>query len=53
MARESKNGRKVTYIIQKELLKELEEFCERTGRTKTKVVELALKKYLDEHKKDE
>ena len=50
MARPKKDGTKATYIIENTILEELEEFCERTGRTKTKVVELAIKDYLENHK---
>ena len=53
MAREKKDGKKVSYIISTELLRELDEFCERTGRTKTKVIEIAIRKYLDSHKGEE
>lgn len=53
MPREKKDGTKVSYIIDSSLLSELKEFCERTGRTKTKVIELAIRKYLDEHRNEE
>lgn len=52
MAKEKRDATKVSYIISNELLKELEEFCERTGRTKTKVIEMSLRLFLDEHKDD-
>ena len=52
MAREKRDATKVSYMIDNELLKQLEDFCERTGRTKTKVIEMALKLYLEEHKND-
>ena len=53
MAKEKRDATKVSYIIDNEILKNLEEFCEKTGRTKTKVIEIALRKYLEEHKNDE
>ena len=52
MAREKRNATKVSYMIDNELLKQLEDFCERTGRTKTKVIEMAISLYLEEHKDD-
>ena len=51
MAREKRDATKVSYMIDNELLKQLEDFCERTGRTKTKVIEMAISLYLEEHKK--
>ena len=48
MAREKKDGTKVTYIIENALLRELEDYCEKTGLTKTKVIEFALREYLKE-----
>lgn len=52
MAREKRVATKVSYMIDNELLKQLEDFCERTGRTKTKVIEMAISLYLEEHKDD-
>lgn len=52
MAREKRDATKVSYIIDNELLEKLDEFCQRTGRTKTKVVEMAIKQFLEEHKDD-
>ena len=52
MAREKRNATKASYLIDNELLKQLEEFCEKTGRTKTKVIEMAITLYLKEHKDD-
>lgn len=53
MPKEKRDGTKVSYIIANDILKELEDFCERTGRTKTKVIEMALRKFLEEHRDDE
>ena len=52
MAREKRDATKVSYMIDNELLKQLEDFCERTCRTKTKVIEMAISLYLEEHKDD-
>ena len=52
MARPSKDGSKRSFYLDKELEKEFEVFCEKTGRTKTKVVELALREYMDKHKSE-
>jgi predicted transcriptional regulator len=53
MAREKRDATKVSYMIDNELLNQLENFCERTGRTKTKVIEIALRQFLDKHKEQE
>ena len=53
MAREKRDATKVSYMIDNELLKQLENFCEKTGRTKTKVIEMAISLYLEEHKDDQ
>lgn len=50
MAKEKKEGVRTNYYLEKQIVDELDEFCERTGRTKTKVVEIALKEYLEKHK---
>jgi len=50
MSREVKDGVRHNFIIEKEISDELVDFCKRTGRTKTKVVEIAIKEYLKEHK---
>lgn len=52
MAREKRDATKVSYMLDNALLKELEDFCKRTGRTKTKVIEMAILHYLEEHKND-
>lgn len=53
MAKEKKDGVKVNYILERKLSDTLDEFCSRTGRTKTWVVEKALKEFLEKHKDDE
>ena len=51
--REAKEGIKVNYNLEKQLVDELNEFCDKTGRTKTKVVEMAIRDFLDKHKDKE
>lgn len=53
MSREVKDGVRHNFIIEKEISDELVDFCKRTGRTKTKVVEIAIKEYLTKHKDEE
>lgn len=53
MARETKDGIKQNFLLEKSLVEDLKEFCDRTGRTKTKVVEIAIREYLGKHKDDE
>lgn len=43
-------GVKVSYILEKDVAESLEKFCKDTGRTKTKVVELAITEYIEHHK---
>lgn len=50
--KEKRDATKVSYIIDNHILTDLSEFCERTGRTKTKVIEMALRQFLEEHKDD-
>ena len=52
MAKEKKDIVKVNYSMDRSVAEALEEFCERTGRTKTKVVELAVKEYIEKHDDD-
>ena len=52
MARAPKDGMKSNFYLEKSLVEDLNKFCDRTGRTKTKVVEIAIKEYLEKHKKD-
>ena len=50
--KDKKDGIKVNYILDRRIAEALEEFCDKTGRTKTKVVELALEKFIEEHKNE-
>jgi len=47
-----KDGKKVNYVLDRDVAEALEEFCEKTGRTMTKVVELAIEKYIEEHREE-
>lgn len=52
MSREKKDGIKTNYYLDKDVVDALTEFCKRTARTKTKVVELAILEYLENHKEE-
>ena len=49
MARPKKEGVKVSYVLEKNIAEALDKFCDETGRTKTKVVEMAIKAFIREH----
>ena len=46
----SKDGIKVSYVLDRKTAESLDKFCAETGRTKTKVVELAVQEYIKRHK---
>ena len=52
MARQKKDSDYVGIRLEKELSERLSQFCDATRRTKTSVIELALKAYLDAHDAD-
>jgi len=52
MARQKKEGVKVNLLLDKTVNDKLVQFCETTARTKTKVVELAIMKYIEDHKEE-
>ena len=52
MPRPAKDSVKVSYTLERKIAEELERFCEETGRTKTKVIELAIMEYIKKHAKD-
>lgn len=52
MPRPAKDSVKVSYTLDREIAKRLEQFCEETGRTKTKVVEMAIQEFIDKRKGD-
>jgi len=49
MPRPKKDSVKVSYTLEREVVDLLDTFCEKTGRTKTKVVEMAIKAFIKEH----
>ena len=52
MAMPAKDGVKTNFLMEKKIAEDLKEYCERTGRTKTKVIEMAVREYRDRHKDD-
>ena len=53
MAMPAKDGVKTNFLMEKTIAEELKEYCERTGRTKTKVIEIAVKEFLEKHRGEE
>lgn len=49
MPRPKKDSVKVSYTLEREIVDLLDAFCDDTGRTKTKVVEMAIKAFIEEH----
>lgn len=52
MSRAPKDSIKVSYTLDRKVAEALEKFCEKTGRTKTKVVEMAIQEFIDTRKGD-
>ena len=52
MAKQKKDGIKATFIIERPIFQILDDFCEKTGRTKTKVVEMAIDDYIKRHSQE-
>lgn len=50
MGREKRNAKKVSYNLDNELLAKLKEYCKKTGRYETRVIEMALEEFLKSHK---
>ena len=50
MPREKRNATKVSYNLDNELLAKLKEYSRETGRYETKVLEMALKEFFQNHK---
>lgn len=50
MARPKKEGVKVSYVLEKQVAEALDKFCDETGRSKTKVIEMAVKEFIEKHK---
>ena len=51
VGRPAKEHVKVSYTLDKALAERFAEFCERTDRTKTRVIESALEEYMDKYDK--
>ena len=51
MARPKKDGVFLNVFMDRKVLKELNEYCEKTGATKTKAVEIAVTQFLNDQKK--
>lgn len=49
MARQKKEGVYANFYLEKRLSEQLEEYCMETDRTKTSVVERALREYFEKH----
>ena len=49
MAKQRKDSIKVSYALDRAVAERLDDFCMTTGRTKTKVIEIALQEYIDQH----
>lgn len=49
MGRPKKDGVKANFYLDKDLMERLEAYSEETGRTKTKVLEMAIKEFLEKH----
>lgn len=47
-----KDGIKVSYVLDRKTAEALDKFCEETGRTKTKVVELAINEFIKKHRQE-
>lgn len=50
MGRPPKAGVKRAFYLEKELADLFDEFCYKTGRSKTRVAEIALAEYIERHK---
>ena len=53
MAKKKRDATKVSFLLDNQLIKRLEEFCQKTGRTKTKVIEMAILQFLEKYKDEE
>jgi len=50
VGRPPKDCIKVSYTLDRQVAERLDNFCVSTGRTKTKVVELAIDEFIEKHK---
>ena len=51
MARAKKDGKKVNFYLDSEIMKRFDEYCEHKGQSKTVALERILKAHLDEFNK--
>ena len=49
MARAKKDGQYINCYVEKEVVEKLEQFCNKTGLTKTVAIERILTKYFDDY----
>lgn len=52
MGREKRNAKKVSYNLDNELFARLKEYCRKTGRYETRVIEMALEEFLRSRKNE-
>lgn len=52
MSRQKKDCVKVSYTLDRQIAELLERFCRDTGRTKTKVIEMAILDFVDKHNQE-
>ncbi len=52
MAMPAKDGVKTNFLMEKKIAEKLKEYCEKTGRTKTKAIEMAVKEFLERHEEE-
>ena len=52
MGREKRNAKKVSYNLDNELLARLKEYCRKTGRYETRVIEMAIEEFLGSRKNE-
>ena len=53
MSRTPKDSIKVSYTLDRKVAESLEKFCVDTGRTKTKVVELAITEFIEKYGRED
>ena len=50
MSRQKKEGKKISILMAADVLKRLEEYCDKTRLSKTAAIEQALEEYYERHK---
>jgi len=48
MAKPKKEGKAVNFLMSTETLEKMDKYCEATGSTKTRLIEIAVDKYVDD-----